>query len=61
MSYFLLHKFKQETSEFLKESTLDEILTQIKLIQKTCFRIDNFCFDKIVNLSEVQEKILKKI
>ena len=60
MSYFLLHKFKQETSEFLKESTLDEILTQIKLIQKTCFRIDNFCFDKIVNLSEVQEKILKK-
>jgi transposase len=60
MSYFLLHKFKQETSELLKETTLDEILTQIKLIQKTCFRIGNFCFDKIVNLSPTQEQILKK-
>ena len=60
MSYFLLHKFKQEIQELLKESTLDEILTQTKLIQKTCFRIGNFCFDKIVNLSDIQEKILKK-
>jgi transposase len=60
MSYFLLHKFKQEVSELIKESTLDEILTQTKLIQKTCFRIDNFCFDKIVNLSQIQEQILKK-
>ena len=59
MSYFLLHKFKQETRDLLIKHTLDELLTQTKLIQKTCFRIKNFCFDKITNLSEIQEKILK--
>jgi len=60
MSYFLLHKFKQETKDLLKEYTLDYLLTQTKLIQKTCFRIDNLCFDKIKNLSPIQEEILKK-
>lgn len=60
MSYFLLHKFKQETRDLLKEHTLDALLTQTKLIQKTCFRIGNFCFDKINNLSPTQEEILKR-
>ncbi len=60
MSYFLLHKFKQETEDLLKEHTLDFLLTQTKLIQKTCFRIGNFCFDKIKKPSPIQEEILKK-
>lgn len=60
MSYFLLHKFKQEATDLLKTHTLDELLTETKLIQKTCFRIKNFCFDKINNLSEIQTILLKK-
>ena len=60
MSYFLLHKFKQEIGDLLKEQTLDALLTQTKLIQKTCFRIGNFCFDKINNLSPIQEEMLKR-
>ncbi len=60
MSYFLLHKFKQETEDLLKEHILDSLLTATKLIQKTCFRISNLCFDKIKKPSPIQEEILKK-
>ena len=60
MSYFLLHKFKEEVQDLLKEHTLDDLLTETKLIQKTTFRIDNFCFDKINNLSIIQEEVLKR-
>jgi transposase len=60
MSYFLLHKFKQKIPDILEDNSLDTILTETKLIQKTTFRIDRFCFDKISNLTEIQKKILKK-
>ena len=60
ISYFLLHKFKQKLGDLLKEHSLDDLLTETKLIQKTCFRIENFCFDKINNLSDIQTKILKE-
>ena len=61
MSYYLLHKFKGEVTELLKEHTLDSLLTELKLIQKTYFKVRNYCFSKISKLTDIQADILKKV
>lgn len=59
MSYFLVHKFKQKCKELLKEYTLDDLLTELSNIHKTYFKINNFCFEKITQVSNLADKILK--
>ena len=57
MSYYLLHKFKQQTKELLKVSTLDELLTELKCIKKVYFKLDKFCLEKINALSDIQKEL----
>ena len=59
MSYFLLHKFKQKTNELLKISTLNNLLTELKCVKKTYFKMDKFYFEKINSLNDTQVKLLK--
>ena len=60
MSYFLLHKFKQECADLLKEYSLDELLTELTKIQKNYLKIKNFCFEKITNLSDLGSNLMKR-
>lgn len=60
MSYFLLHKFKQETQDLLKKHSLDELLTEVKLIKRSYIKIKDYCFTKITELSDLQTNILNR-
>ena len=57
MSYYLLHKFKQQTKELLKSNTLDELLTELKCIKKVNFKIDKFVLEKINTLTDIQKEL----
>ena len=59
MSYYLLHKFREKTRDMLKMDTLDTLLTELKCIKKTYFKLWNFLFDKINKLNEKQKEILQ--
>ena len=59
MSYYLLHKFREKTKELFKNNTLDTLLTELKCIKKTYFKLWNFLFDKINKLNEIQKEILQ--
>jgi len=60
MSYFLLHKFKQECADLLQIYSLDDLLSELTKIQKNYIKIKNYCFTKITNLSELGEDLLKR-
>ncbi|MFH0755576.1 MAG: hypothetical protein V1910_02850, partial [bacterium] len=57
MAYYLLHFFREKTKELLKEHTLDNLLTELKCIQKSYFKIGNFNFAKITKLNDIQKEI----
>ncbi|MBU1870722.1 IS1634 family transposase [Patescibacteria group bacterium] len=57
MAYYLLHFFREKTKELLKEHTLDDLLTELKCIQKSYFKIGNFNFAKITKLNDIQKEI----
>jgi transposase len=57
MSYYLLHKFKEKTSELIKEYSLDSLLTELKCVKKSYFKINKFHFEKITQLNELQKKL----
>ena len=57
MTYHLLHIFREKTKELLKERTLDDLLTELKCIQKSYFKIGNFNFAKIVKLNDIQKEM----
>lgn len=57
MSYYVLHIFKEKCSTLLKEHTLDNLLTELRTIQKTYFEIEKYHFEKLNELSETQKEI----
>ncbi|MEK6659243.1 MAG: IS1634 family transposase [Campylobacterota bacterium] len=58
MAYYLLHKFKQQTKELLTNNSLDDLLTELKCIKKTYFKLDKFILEKITNRTETQQDLL---
>ena len=58
MSYFLLHKFKQQCSELLTTHTLDELLSELRRIHKVYLKIQGVYIDKLTNISDLSQKIL---
>lgn len=60
ISYFLLHKFKQSCRDLLRKHSLDELLTELTHLNKTYFKIRNFCFEKITTMSELSRDILSR-
>lgn len=57
MAYYLLHLFKEKTKELLKDHSLDDLLSELKCVQKSYFKIGNFNFAKIVKLNDIQKEI----
>ena len=60
MSYLLLHKFKQKVQDLLKSYSLDELLSELTKIHRCYLKIQEYCFSKITNLSDLGETLLKK-
>jgi len=58
LSYYVLHKFREKVKEFLQEYTLDELFTELKLVQKSYLRINSVLIEKLNNLSELQTHLL---
>ena len=61
MSYYLLHKFKQEAKELLKKYQLENLLIELKCIKKTYLIIDKLVIEKINELNEVRKELLKHL
>jgi len=60
MSYYVLHKFKEKIEDLLEANSLDSILTELKCIKKTYFKIGKFNFEKLNELNELQKQIFDK-
>jgi len=60
MSYLLLHQFKENVSDLLKQHTLDNLLSELQCIHQAYFEIRGCLLKKVTVLNEVQENILSK-
>lgn len=60
LSYFLLHKFKQQCKELLESNTLDELLSELRRVHKVYLKIQNICIEKLTKLSDLSQEILSK-
>jgi transposase len=60
MSYYILHVFRKKVEDLLLKYTLDELFTELKMIQKTYLKIDSVLIEKLSELNEVQDILLKK-
>lgn len=57
MSYYVLHIFKEKCQSLLRENTLDTLLTELTIIQKTYFQIEKHHFEKLNELWELQKQL----
>ena len=60
MSYFLLHKFKQECSDLLEKYSLDNLLLELTKIQKNYLKIKSIFFERITDVSDIGKEILNR-
>lgn len=60
MSYYLLQEFREKTKDLLEDHTLNELLTELKSINKVYFKIENIMLEKIETMNELQKNILKQ-
>ena len=60
MSYYILHQFREKVKDLLFQNTLDELFTEMKLIQKSYLKIHSVLIEKLSKLNEVQTDLLKK-
>ncbi len=60
MSYYLLYIFKRKVEDLLLEYTLDELFTELKMIQKSYLKVHSVLIEKLSELNEVQTLLLKK-
>lgn len=59
LAYYLLHAFRQNTKELLTKYSLDTLLTELRDIKKSYFKLNCFAFEKISQLTDLQKQILK--
>lgn len=57
MAYYLLNLFREKTKELLKENSLSDLLTELKCIKKSYFKIGNLNIVKITKLTDIQKEL----